>query len=126
MAELTNKGLQAAVNSLARKVSRNAESIAGEARKIDEDAQDTLRVAEQIAAKKVDRDTVAETRDFAKITAGLSEGILAYASAGHDTAKAAQAAAEQTRASHDGIDEALSRSPVDGIYDVDADWFAQA
>ncbi|WP_330479973.1 hypothetical protein OG301_39210 (plasmid) [Streptomyces platensis] len=125
MAELTNKGLQAAVSKLEKKVTRNADSIAEEAKKIDEDAKDTSRVAEQIAAKKVDRDSVAETLEFGKITAGLSEAIIAYASAGHDTAKSAKAAGDQARDSYNGFQEAIDRSTVDGIYDVDAGWFEQ-
>lgn len=125
MAELTYKGLQAAVKALEERVSRNADAIAAEAKKIDEDAKDTARAAEQIAAKNVDPDTVAETHEFAKITAGLSEAIIAYASAGHDTAKAAKAAGDQARASHGGIQEAVDRSNVTGIHDVDAGFFEQ-
>lgn len=125
MADLTNKSLQRAVKALEKKITRNAEALASEAAKIDDDAKDTYRVAEQIAAKNVDRDTVSETQEFGKITAGLSEAVLTYAASGQDTARAATAAGDQARASHDGIDEALSRSTVTGIYDVDAGWFEQ-
>lgn len=125
MAEMTNKGLQAAVQALETKVTRTAESVTAQTQMIDSEARDTHRVADQIAAKRVDRDTVSETNDFGKITAGLSQSALAYAASGQDTARSARAAGDQTRASHDGIDEALARSSVDGIYDVDADWLAQ-
>lgn len=125
MSDLTNKGLQAAVSALATKVTRNADNINARAQHINDDATDTQRVAEQLAAKKLDRDTVAETQDLAKVTTGLSAAVLAYAAGGQDTARAARAAGDQTRQSHDGIDEALSRAPVDNIYDTDADFFQQ-
>jgi hypothetical protein len=125
MADITNKALQRAVTALETKVGRNADALAAQAREIENDATDTHRVAEQIAAKNVDRDTVSEAHDLGKITSGLSTAVLDYAAAGQDTARSARAAGDQARASHDGIDEALSRSTVTGIYDVDADWFAQ-
>jgi len=125
MAELTNKGLQAAVARLEKKITRNADYIAADAKRIDEEARDTTRVAGQIAAKNVDSYTVAETHELAKITFGLSEGITAYASSGYDTAKSAKAAGDQARASHDGIQQAVDRSTVAGIHNVHADWFEQ-
>lgn len=125
MADLTNKGLQAATKALEAKITRTADTIAAKASTIDEEATDTHRVAEQLAAKSVDRDTVSETHDLGKVTAGLSGAVLDYAASGTDTARSARAAGEQTRTSHDGIDEALSRAPVDDIYSLDADWFEQ-
>lgn len=126
MPELTYKQLQAAVAAEAKASARAAEAIRNEAKQLDEHATDTGRTAESIAALRVDKATVAETRELAKITAGLSEAVLAYATAGDNTARAAQAAHEQNRASHDGIQQAVSRSTVGrDIYDVDREWLRQ-
>jgi len=125
MADLTNKSLQASVARLEKKITRNADYIAADAKAIDEEARDATRVAGQIAAKGVDRYTVAETHEFAKITLGFSGSVMAYASSGYDTAKSAKAAGDQARASHDGIQQAVDRSTVDTIHNVHADWFEQ-
>lgn len=126
MPDLTYKQLQAAVTALAKDVTRASEAIKAEARHMDEEAQDTARLADSIGAMRVDKATVGETKELSKIMAGLSEAVLAYASAGDNTAKAAQAAHAQNHASHDRIHEAASRSPVGReIYDVNREWFRQ-
>jgi hypothetical protein len=126
MPDLTYKQLQAAVTNLAKDTTRASEAIKGEAQKIDEQATDTARTAESIAALRVDKATVAETRELARIMAGLSEAVLAYATAGDTTAKTAQAAHDQNQASHDGIHEAVQRSTVGrDIYDVDREFLRQ-
>lgn len=126
MPDLTYAQLAKATTDLARDIARSAEAIRIHAKNIDDEAKDTARVAESIAAFKVDTATVAETREVARIMAGLSEAVLAYASAGDDTAHAAQAAHDQNKASHAAIGEAASRSPVGReIYGVDNGWFAQ-
>ncbi|MEU9703125.1 hypothetical protein [Streptomyces sp. NPDC047981] len=125
MPELTYRQLCAAVAELETNVLRNAESIRANAAWIDEEAQDTARVADMIATMNVDPYTVGETHALARIMRGVSEAALAYASAGDTTAKAAAAVASQARASHDGIQEQYSRSNVAGIHDVDRAWFEQ-
>lgn len=126
MPELTYAQLQKAVTTLAKDIARGAEAIGRHAQAIDEEARDTARVGDLIGAMKVDTATVAETHELSKIMAGLSEAALAYAAAGDDTARAAQAAHDQNRHSHGGINEAASRSPVGReIYDVDRGWLSQ-
>ncbi|GGS96219.1 hypothetical protein [Streptomyces violaceus] len=126
MPDLTYAQLAKATANLARDITRSAEAIRVHAKSIDEEAKDTARVAESIAALKVDAATVAETREVARIMAGLSEAVLAYATAGDTTARAAQAAHDQNKASHAAIGEAASRSPVGReIYDVDNNWLTQ-
>jgi hypothetical protein len=126
MPELTYAQLAKATANLARDITRSAEAIRVHAKNIDDEAKDTTRVAECIAGLKVDTATVAETREVGRIMAGLSEAALAYASAGDDTARAAQAASDQNKASHSGIGEAVSRSPVGReIYDLDRGWLTQ-
>lgn len=125
MTDLTYKQLQQAVTGLTTEVTRAAEAIRIRAQQIDDHAQDTARVAEMIGAMRVDASTVAETRDLSKIMRGLSEAAIAYASAGDTTAKAATAAHDQAHTTHNGINEAYSRAPVDNIHDVDREWFRQ-
>lgn len=126
MPELTHNQLKKAVAGIAKTVARSAEAIRGHAKNIDDEATDTSRVAEMIATIHVDPSTVAETRELAKIMAGVSEASIAYAAAGDTTARAAQAAHDQARASHDGIHEAASRSSAGrDVYNVHRDWLTQ-
>lgn len=113
MAQIKNKQLQQAITALGKNVTRDAEAIRSAALAIREDAQDTSRVAEQIAGLGVDPESVGETRDLAKAMEAVGQASDAYSSASDNTARMAQAAVTQARASHDGIHEAVSRSPVD-------------
>lgn len=113
MADITNKQLQAAVTALGKTVTRDAEAILGAALAIRDDAMDTARVAEQIASLGVDQASVAETHELAKVMEGVSKASASYAAASNTTARMATAAVDQARASHDGIQEAVNRAPVD-------------
>lgn len=124
MAELTYKQLLKATTALRDDVTKGSEASRGEARRIDDEAKDTDRVAEMIGGMGVDTSTIAETTELSKIMQGLSEASIAYASAGDTTAKAAQAAHDQTRTSHGGIQEAYSRAPVD-ISNMKPEWLRQ-
>jgi uncharacterized protein YoaH (UPF0181 family) len=124
MADLTYKQLQKAVTDLAKDVAKGADAIRTVAQQIDEEAQDTARVAEAIGGMGVDRDTVAETSELSKIMRGVSEAALAYASAGDNTTKAAKAAYDQAHATHNGIQEAYSRSTVN-ISNLNREWLRQ-
>lgn len=124
--DLTYKKLQAMVGQLEKKVSRNAAEIQEAAKVIDEEAGETRREADQMAAKSVDKDTVADSTEFAKVIKGLSDGVLTYAAKGADTARQAKAVADQARTTHGAFQEAFDRSKVDGLENVDRDWFEQA
>lgn len=121
MADLTYRQLQAAITDLGRNVTRGAEAISAQTQRIDEEAQDTARLAEQIQSMGVDAATVSETQETAKTMAGLSTAARTYASAGDTTARAAKAAHEQAHASHDGINEAVNRSTID-VSHLSRDW----
>ncbi|MEU2873017.1 hypothetical protein ABZ769_28100 [Streptomyces olivoreticuli] len=125
MADLTYKQLQKAVTDLRKDVTRASEAIRERSRKIDEEAQDTARVAEMIGGMGVDNATTSETRDLARIMKGVSEAAIAYAAAGDTTARAAGAAYDQAHTTHGGIQEAVSRAPVDRVHDVNREWFRQ-
>jgi hypothetical protein len=110
--ELTYRQLVKAVRDLAREVRRDTEAHRKLANKQQEEAKDTGRIAEQIAALKVDPATVAETREVARVMQGLSTHALAYATAADETSRAAKAAENEAVTTHGGIQEAVDRSPV--------------
>lgn len=125
MTDLTYKQLQKAVTDLRNNVTRASEAIRGRAKELDEEAQDTARVADLIGRLRVDNATVGETNELSRIMRGVSEAAIAYASAGDTTAKTAEAAHQQAHTTHNGIQEAVSRSNVTGIHDIDREWFRQ-
>jgi hypothetical protein len=126
MSELTYRKLAKAVADVAQASALNADRIQANAAWISEEAHDTTRTADQIAARRVDNATVAETHQLSKIMQGLSDAAIAYAAAADNTSKAATAAHAANKDSHDGINEAAAHSTVGrDIYDVDRDWLAQ-
>ena len=125
MPDITYKQLQAAVTGLGKTVTQGADAIRARAKEIDDEAQDTARVAEMIGGMRIDTDTVSETRELSRIMRGVSDAAIVYAACADTTAKYAQAAHDQAHATHDGIQEAVSRSPVASIHDVDREWFRQ-
>lgn len=125
MPDLTYEQFLKTVTDFGQEVTANAESIRAWAAYIDEEAKDTSRVAEMIGARRVDRDTIAETEQLAKIMAGVSEQAIQYAARGDTTARFAQASHDQAKDSHQGIHEAVNNSPAVGIHDVDSEWLAK-
>ncbi|MGW2739108.1 hypothetical protein ACWC4D_33525 [Streptomyces sp. NPDC001288] len=123
--ELTYKSLQRAVAGLEKKVTANATEIQGAATVIDAEATAARKEADAMAAQGVDKDSVADATELSKVIKGVSEGILSYAAKGHDTARQAQAVADQARTTHGSFQEAFDRSTVDGLQDVSRDWFEQ-
>lgn len=123
--DLTYKALRARTAALKKSVLRNAEGVAQSAQVIEGEAAETLRESEQLAVKCVDRDSVADSQALSKIIAGVSAGISAYAVKGQDTARQAQAVADQAATTHAGFQEAFDRSDVDGLENVDRNWLEQ-
>lgn len=124
MADLTYRQLKAAVETLAKETTRDAEAILCSVQMIEADAKDTARVAEMIAALGVDPATVAETHDLARVMTGFSEVSVAYVFAGDNTAKSASAAATQAQTTHSGIQEAYSRATVN-LSSLYREWLTQ-
>ncbi|MFG2276685.1 hypothetical protein ACGFNY_43875 [Streptomyces chartreusis] len=124
--ELTYKALQRAVASLEQKVTRNAAEIQGAAKVIDDEATAARKESDAMAAKSVDRDSVADASELSRTIKGLSDGVLTYAAKGQDTARQARAVADQARTTHGAFQEAFDRSSVDGLENVSRDWFEQA
>ncbi|GGZ89756.1 hypothetical protein GCM10010371_57050 [Streptomyces subrutilus] len=125
MAELTYKALVKRTEAKEKALARNAEGVKQAAENIKELADDTASDADALGAKSVDRDSLAECQELAKVIRGVSEGALTYASKTSDTAKAAKAAGDQARTTHAGFQEAFDRSDVDGLEKVSRDWFEQ-
>lgn len=111
-ADLTYRQLLREVRTLTREVRRDTEAHRKLAAKQDNEAKDTGRIAEQIAALGVDQATVAETREVARIMRGLSESALAYATGTDEAARAAKAVENEAVTTHGGIQEAVDRSPA--------------
>jgi hypothetical protein len=124
MPDLTYKQLQAAVTGLTKDVTRATQAIHAKADQISDEAQDTSRVAEMISRMGVDPATTSETQDLSRLMRGVSDAAISYASAGDTTARAAGAAHDQAKATHGGIQEAVSRSSVD-VQGVNREWFRQ-
>lgn len=125
MPDSTYDQLVTDVTALAQQVVRDADTLRAWGQHIDTEAKETARISDQIGARRIDPDTVAETRELSKQLAGLSEGAIAYASASDNTAAAARAAHDQAKASHSAISEAVRRSPATNIHEVDNTWFTQ-
>lgn len=125
MAELTYKALAHAVQAKEKKLARHAESVKKAADNIKEHADDTAKDADALGAKSVDRDSISECQELAKVIRGVSDGAISYAAKGVDTAKAAKAAGDQARSTHGGFQEAFDRSGVTGLENVSRDWFEQ-
>ncbi|MFI1576224.1 hypothetical protein ACH4VQ_36125 [Streptomyces anulatus] len=125
MAELTYKALVRKTEAKEKALARNAEGVKKAAENIKELADDTASDADALGAKSVDRDSLSECQELAKIIRGVSDGAITYASRTADTAKAARAAGDQARTTHAGFQEAYDRSDVDGLEKVSRDWFEQ-
>ncbi|MFE4206083.1 hypothetical protein ACFRSX_32810 [Streptomyces goshikiensis] len=125
MAELTFKVLVKKTKDKEKALVRNAEGVKKAADNIKDLADDTASDADALGAKSVDRDSLAECQELAKVIRGVSVGALTYASKASDTAKAAKAAGDQAHTTHAGFQEAFDRSDVDGLEKVSRDWFEQ-
>ncbi|GAA2770308.1 hypothetical protein XF35_39575 [Streptomyces platensis subsp. clarensis] len=125
MAELTFKALVRKTEAKERALARNAEGVKQAADRIKDLADDTASDADALGAKTVDRDSLAECQELARIIRGVSDGAIDYASKTADTAKAAKAAGDQARTTHAGFQEAFDRSDVTDLEKVSRDWFEQ-
>lgn len=119
---LTYRELLRQVVKLTAEVWRDTAAFQAVAATQEAEAKDTGRIAEQIAALKVDTATVAETREVSRIMQGLSNAAIASANATEETARHAAAANQQARSDHDGIQQAADSAPVPM---ADRQWYTQ-
>ena len=124
-AEMTYEQFLKAVTDFSQEVVTNATAINRWAEFIDKEAGDTAHVAELIGAKQVDRDTIAETHQLARIMRDVSEDAIQYAARANTTSVLARNSHDQAVDSHQGIHENVNASPAEGIHDVHNDWFTQ-
>ncbi|MEV0187200.1 hypothetical protein AB0I39_01525 [Kitasatospora purpeofusca] len=121
-AGLTYRELVREVRRLAREMRRDTAAFHALAAAQREQAVDTRRIAEQIAALHVDSATVAETSEVAKIMQGLSDAALAYEGAATEAGRSAADADAQAATDHDGIQQARDSAPVPM---ADRTWYTQ-
>jgi Asp-tRNA(Asn)/Glu-tRNA(Gln) amidotransferase B subunit len=119
---LTYRELRKKVRALAKEVRQATEAHKKLAKMLGDEAKDTGRIAEQIAALKVDSATVAETREVSRIMQGLSTTALAYSTAADEASRDAIAADQEAVRLHDGIQQAVDKSPVPM---AKASWYTQ-
>ncbi|MGW6866509.1 hypothetical protein [Streptomyces sp. NPDC054901] len=112
MADTTYRKLRAEVQSLARLVARDGETIRQIGQRADQNAQAVTRVADGLANLEVDTNTTGEAKDTAAIMRGLSQAALAAASAADNVVGAARAADAQAHKTHEGIDEQVNAMGV--------------
>ncbi|GHF27887.1 hypothetical protein GCM10018790_01590 [Kitasatospora xanthocidica] len=120
--DLSYRELVRQVRQLAREVRRDTAAYRTLAQAQKAEAEDTGRIAEQIAALKVDAATVAETHEVAKVMKGLSDAAIAYASAAEETGRTAADTESQAHTDHDGIQQAVDSSSVPM---ADRTWYTQ-
>ncbi|MGO4417415.1 hypothetical protein AB4Z54_01195 [Streptomyces sp. MCAF7] len=120
--KITYKQLRREVQALSKNVRKGGEQIKQRTKAIDEAVKDTGKVADQIGRMGVAPATISETRELSKIMAGVRTAVLAYATSTDTTGKAADAADAQARASHEGISQAVGRSPD---HAKDHRWYTQ-
>lgn len=126
MPDITYAKLAREVDALIKTVNRDAQALQNLTAEMSQEAHDTFRTAETIAAMFVDSATIAETRELGSHMSAQSNDAGAYATAANTTARAMTAAAEQNRDSHYDFGIAAQRSPVGSdIYSVDREWFRQ-
>ncbi|MFF3067156.1 hypothetical protein [Kitasatospora sp. NPDC057936] len=121
-ADLTHRELVRQVRELSRELRRDTAAFRALAKAQQQEAQETGRIADQIAALHVDSATIAETREVARIMQGLSQAAIAYESAAEEAGRSAAATETQARTDHDGIQQAVDSSPVPM---ADRTWYTQ-
>ncbi|MER6610245.1 hypothetical protein ABT282_31125 [Streptomyces sp. NPDC000927] len=125
MADLTYAGLLSEIRDIVKHTNVMGERLKERARSLEESAKDTSSVAEMIAAMNVDKDTVSEAQELAKITSGLSQATIKTVGTCDTAQRQAIATGDQARTTHGGINERVNRSTVSGIHNVSRDWFEQ-
>lgn len=111
MTDITYKQLRREVQVFAKKVRKNADLLTEQAKQVERVANRTAKVADAIAGMEVSAATVSEMGELAQIMRAAAKGAEAFITASDGAAKAADEADEQARTSHEGINEAVGRSP---------------
>lgn len=111
MSSITYKQLRAEVQKFAKEVRKNADQLTQRAKETQRLATRTAKVGDAIAAMEVSTATIGEMRELSQVMRAAADGSDAFIVSSDGTAKAADAADQQAQASHEGINEAVGRSP---------------
>ena len=122
MADITYRQLRAEVQKFAKEVRKNADQLSARAKESQRTADRTAKIGDAIAGMQVSSATVGEMRELAQIMRKAADGSDSFIVASDGTAKAADAADQQAQVSHEGINEAVSRSPE---HAGKAEWYMQ-
>ncbi|MFD4904178.1 hypothetical protein [Kitasatospora purpeofusca] len=121
-ASIAYRELRREVANLAKEVTRGSEQHRVLAARLAEAAKNTGRVADNIASLQVDAATVAETRELSRTMQGLGESAGSYAGRAEDAARAARSTDHEATRTHEGIQQAVDRNPVEMANRV---WYTQ-
>lgn len=111
MADITYKQLRREVQSFAKKVRKNADLLTEQAKGMERTANRTAKVGDMIAGMEVSTATIGEMRELSQTMRAAAKGATEFITASDGAARAADAADQQAQASHEGINEAVGRSP---------------
>jgi methyl-accepting chemotaxis protein len=111
MADITYKQLRREVQAFAKKVRKNADQLTEQAKQTERAANRTAKVGDMIAGMQVSTATIGEMSELAQIMQAAAKGAAEFISASDTTARAADDADQQAQVSHEGINEAVGRSP---------------
>lgn len=111
MADITYRQLRSEVQRFAKEVRKNADQLSERAKETERLAGRTAKVGDAIAAMMVAAATIGEMSELAQIMRAAAQGASIFIAASDGAAKAADAADDQARVSHEGINEAVGRSP---------------
>lgn len=111
MADITYKQLRREVQSFAKTVRKNADLLTEQAKQMEQTANRTAKIGDMIAGMEVSTATIGEMSELAQTMRAAAKGATDFIAASDGAARAADDADQQAQASHEGINEAVGRSP---------------
>ena len=111
MADITYKQLRREVQSFAKTVRKNADLLTEQAKQMEQTANRTAKIGDMIAGMEVSTATIGEMSELAQTMRSAAKGATEFIAASDGAARAADDADQQAQASHEGINEAVGRSP---------------
>ena len=122
MADITYKQLRREVQSFAKTVRKNADLLTEQAKQMEQTANRTAKIGDMIAGMEVSTATIGEMGELAQTMRAAAKGAAEFITASDGAARAADDADQQAQVSHEGINEAVGRSPE---HAGKSDWYRQ-
>ena len=122
MADITYKQLRREVQSFAKTVRKNADLLTEQAKQMEQTANRTAKIGDMIAGMEVSTATIGEMSELAQTMRAAAKGAAEFIAASDGAARAADDADQQAQVSHEGINEAVGRSPE---HAGKSDWYRQ-